>query len=243
MTALAARPLRRTATRTRARRAVVRAVPAMALLAGLAPLAACGGAGASAGTFHPEGAAATAPPAHPAAAGLQRFPFPASLRVVFETPLPANQRLAAAVLADENYQLAYYYSLYTKGRDTSYARYASLLPPAGLSRSGAPVGISLFAFTKQDIARQVARHETRTGTIRFFGARIAHDFGRSVDFQYCVDESKLPYANTRTGHLTSSPHPYYLEDDAIGEQAGTVWQVTYTYTYYPPNKFAEECRP
>jgi hypothetical protein len=218
-------------------------VPAIALLAGLAPLAACGGAGARTGTFHPEGAAATTAPAQPATTSLQRFPLPANLRVVFETPLPTDQRLAAAVRTDENYQLAYYYSLYTKGKDTSYARYASVLPPAGESRSGALVGISLFAFTKRDIARQVARHETRTGTIRFFGARIAHDFGRSIDFRYCVDESQLPYADTRTGHLTPSPHPYYLEDDAVGEQAGTIWQVTYTYAYYPPNQLAEECRP
>jgi hypothetical protein len=225
------------------RPSVRRAALPLVLLAVLAPLAACAGASAKPGTFRPEGSAATAGTSRAASPALAAFPFPADLHVVFQTPLPADRRLAAAVLADEDYQLAYYYSLSTRGRDTSYARYASVLPPAGLSPAGAAVAISLFAFTKHDIARQVARHETRTGTIRFFAASVAHDFGKSVDFRYCVDESKLSYLNTRTGRVTPSTHPYYLEDDAIGQQAGTVWQVTYTFTYYPPNQFAEECRP
>jgi hypothetical protein len=201
----------------------------------LLAVAACGST--KAGTFRPAGQIASAAPAGPAQAsapGLAKFPFPASMQIVFDTALPANQVQEAIMVADENYQLAFYYSLSTGGKDRSYTRYASAVTQPG--------GQSMLQFTQQDIARDAASRLSRSGTIRFFNATLVKDYGSGAEVQYCVDESQFHSINTRTGSATPSKNPHYLEQDSLVREPDGSWLVTYTYGYYPPNQQAEECQ-
>jgi hypothetical protein len=210
-----------------------RAPAAILIAACLFSAAACGSSRVA--TFRPEGTIATAAaePAQGSAPGLQKFPLPASLQVVFDTPLPADQAQATIMVADENYQLAFYYSLSTGGKDRSYTRYASVIPQIG--------GESMAQFTQQDIAHYAASHLTRSGTIRFFDAKIVQDKGSGAEVQYCVDESQFDYVNTQTGRTTPLKNPYYLEQDSLVRESDGSWLVTFTYGYYPPNQQAAEC--
>jgi hypothetical protein len=194
---------------------------------------ACGST--TAATFRPAGKIATGAPAEAQESGprLQKFPLPASLQVEFDTPLPADQAQAAIMVADENYQLAFYYSLSTGGKDRSYTEYASAIPQIGNE--------SLAQFTQQDIAHYATEHVSRSGTIRFFDARIVLDKGAGAEVQYCVDESQFNSVNTQTGSTTPLKNPYYLEQDSLVRESDGSWLVTYTYGYYPPNQQAEAC--
>jgi hypothetical protein len=210
-----------------------RRIPAAILVAAcLLSAAACGST--TAATFRPAGPSApAATSAASAAPGLQAFPLPASLRVEFDTPVPADQVQAAIVVADENYELAFYYSLSTGGKDHSYTRYASAVPQVGNE--------SLAQFTQQDIAHYVTQHLSRSGTIRFFDGKVIEDRGSGAEVQYCVDESQFDSVNTLTGSTTPLKTPFYLEQDSLVREPDGSWLVTYTYGYYPPNQQAEGC--
>jgi hypothetical protein len=211
-----------------------RASAAILLAACLLSAVACGSTKAE--TFRPAGpSAAAAPAAQPSAPGLQAFPLPSSLRVEFDTPVPADQAQAAIMVADENYQLAFYYSLSTGGKDHSYTRYASAIPQVGNE--------SLAQFTQQDIAHYAAQHLSRSGTIRFFDGKVVENKGSGAEVQYCVDESQFDSVNTLTGGTTPLNNPYYLEQDSLVREPDGSWLVTYTYGYYPPNQQAEGCMP
>lgn len=203
--------------------------------AGLLGAVACGSG--TAATFRPAGKIATSAPApaQAGAPGLQAFPLPPSLRVVLDTPLPADQAQAAIMVADENYQLAFYYSLSTGGKDRTYTRYASAIPQGG--------GGSLAQFTQQDIAHYAAGHLSRSGTIRFFDGKLIEDKGAGAELQYCVDQSQFDSVNTQTGSTTPLKNPYYLEQDSLVRESDGSWLVTYTYGYYLPNQHAQECVP
>jgi hypothetical protein len=211
-----------------------RAPAAILLAACLLSAAACGSTKAAA--FRPAGKpAAAAPSAQPSAPGLQAFPLPSSLRVEFDTAVPADPAQAAIMVADENYQLAFYYSLSTGGKDHSYTRYASAIPQVGNE--------SLAQFTQQDIAHYATLHLSRSGTIRFFDGRVVEDKGAGAEVQYCVDESQFDSVNTLTGSTKPLNNPYYLEQDSLVREPDGSWLVTYTYGYYPPNQQAEGCMP
>ena len=196
-------------------------------------VAACGAA--TVATFRPEGKIATGAPAQaqPSGPGLEKFPLPASLQVVFDTPLPADQAQAAIMVADENYQLAFYYSLSTGGKDRSYTEYASAITQIGSE--------SLAQFTQQDIAHYATTHVSRRGTIRFFDAKVVQDKGSGAEVEYCVDESQFDSVNTQTGSTTPLKNPYYLEQDSLVRESDGSWLLTYTYGYYPPNQQAQAC--
>ena len=215
------------------RRAPAAILAACLLSACLLAIAACGSTKAA--TFRPEGKIATAAPpaAQESEPGLQKFPWPASLQVVFDTPLPADQAQAAIMVADENYQLAFYYSLSTGGKDRSYTRYANAIPQIG--------GESMAQFTQQDIAHYAAEHVSRSGTIRFFDTKIVQDKGSGAEVQYCVDQSQFDSVNAQNGSTTPLKNPYYLEQDSLVRESDGSWLVTYTYGYYPPNQQAEVC--
>jgi hypothetical protein len=210
-----------------------RAPAAILIVTCLLSAVACGSTRAA--TFRPEGKIATATPAlaQGPAPGLRTFPLPASLRVAFDTPLPADRARAAIMVADENYQLAFYFSLSTSGKDRSYTRYASAIPQAGNE--------SLAQFTAQDIEHYTAEHLSRNGTIRFFDAKVVQDKGSGAVLQYCVDQSQFDSVNTQTGSTTPLKNPFYLEQDSLVLESDGSWLVTYTYGYYPPNQQAEEC--
>jgi hypothetical protein len=211
-----------------------RAPAAILLAACLLSAAACGSTKAAA--FRPAGhPTAAAPAAQPSAPGLQAFPLPSSLRVEFDTAVPADQAQAAIMVADENYQLAFYYSLSTGGKDHSYTRYASAIPQVGNE--------SLAQFTQQDIAHYATQHLSRSGTIRFFDGKVVEDKGAGAEVQYCVDESQFDSVNTLTGSTKPLNNPYYLEQDSLVREPDGSWLVTYTYGYYPPNQEAEGCMP
>jgi hypothetical protein len=137
------------------------------------------------------------------------------------------------MVADENYQLAFYYSLSTAGKDRSYTHYASAIPQIGSQ--------SLAQFTEQDIARYATEHVSRSGTIRFFDAKVVQVKGAGAEVQYCVDESQFDSVNTQNGSTAPLNNPYYLEQDSLVRESDGSWLVTYTYGYYPPNQQAEEC--
>src|ERR1700754_515563 len=96
-----------------------------AVLAAAALMAAAGcGTSSRAGTVVPQGSAAATPsPAGPGTPGLVHFPVPATVHIEFQTPAPADQQEQSVVRTDEDFQLAYYWSLYSEGGDQHFARY------------------------------------------------------------------------------------------------------------------------
>jgi hypothetical protein len=82
--------------------------------------AACGSQ--QAGVFHPTGVMAAAKPAASAAAPAALVPFPGKVQFEFDA-LPSNPAQAALVSRDRAFILAYYYAIYTRGRNTSYQSY------------------------------------------------------------------------------------------------------------------------
>jgi hypothetical protein len=216
----------------------------VAVLAAIGSACLAGCSTGRAPVFHPAGVAlsASSPPSvagsGPAATyppGVHRFPLPASLRVVFDSPLPSGKTAAAIVVADENYQLAFYSAMAAGPKDHSYARYTSPLPFGNTD--------SQLRWTEQDLAHYAKTHTTRLGTIVLSRIHITYRRGKGAVVRFCVNESKFKYLNTRTGKTQPPKHRYYLEDDSVDRQFGSTWVVTYSFDYFGKNKLAEGCRP
>ena len=194
-------------------------------------VAACGTAAPP--TFHPAGA--TLPSAHGQSAnqGLARFPFPADVRFEFDSPLPADPVQAAAVTADENFQLAYYYAIYSQGRDHRYGSYIG--------------DRMLLASVQETLAREAAAHEGFTGTIRFYDTTVQPaSWPAEQTVTSCVDNSRLLDTDSRTGmarpRSPSVPagHSHFLQSDILAKRGGS-WRVVGTSVTYYPHGQAKEC--
>ena len=195
-------------------------------------LAACGTATPQA--FHPAGGELTVGPGQPAASAPAQFPFPADVHFDFASPLPSDPAQAGAVLADENFQLAYYYAIYSQGKDHRYAAY---------------IGNRLLLGSVQvTLAKEAAAHEGFTGTIVFSGAAVQPaPWAGELTVSNCVDSSRLLDTDITTGRIRRSQAPadrgHFLESDILARQKGGPWRVVGTDVTYYPHGQAKECTP
>jgi hypothetical protein len=206
------------------------AAAALAAVA-LACLTACGTA-ASPQTFRPAGGDPAAGQGGPGP--VAHFPFPADVHFDFATPLPPDPAQAAAVVADQNFQLAYYYGIYSQGRDRRYSAY---------------IGDRLELATVQEtIAQEVAVHEGFTGTIVFYDTTVQSAAWKGrLTVSSCVDNSRLLDTDIRTGQLrrghAAPDRSHFLESDILASRAGGDWRVVGTGVTYYPHGQAKECAP
>jgi len=204
------------------------AVTATALAA-----AACGTT--TAGQFHPAGSAPAAPSSSPAPT-LASFPFPSNVHITFETPLPSDPKQAAAVITDEDFQLAYYYGLYSEGKDQRFAPY---------------IGSQTVLLSVQSaMAQNAVAHERISGKLRIFNTTVAPVPGASTNLMvsFCGDNTQLSSTSASTGqvipdHTTPPDHHYFLQSDSYLPEKGGPWKlVAISVTFYP-NGTAKECKP
>jgi hypothetical protein len=210
-----------------------------AALAGAALLAAAGcGTSGRAGTFVPQGSAAATPSVTgPTTPGLVHFPFPASVHIEFQTAAPADQQERSVVLTDENFQLAYYWSLYSEGGNQHFARYIA-----------SPIVLSTV---QASVAQNLAQHERIRGTLRIYrttvtpvAASSGSPGGQAVTF--CGDNSQLASVSARSGAVvpdsTPAAHHWFSQTDSYIAQHGTWALASISTTFYPSGP-AQDCKP
>jgi hypothetical protein len=213
----------------RPRRAGVALAAPILLLA-----AACGSQ--RVGVYHPTGVLAAASPAaasvSPPRVALD--PFPGKVRFEFD-PLPAGSAQAAAVTADRDFILAYYYAIYTRGRNTSYQSF--------IANSG------VLASVQTAVAEHVDAGQGLVGTDKHFDTTVTSDQYNpgDLDVNYCVDEAGLRYTDIATGQVLgneSTPGElYYYESDTFAPGRPGSWDlVGMQVTPYPTGQ-ARECGP
>ena len=207
-----------------------------ALLCGaLLGVTACG-ASDPAGTFVPKGSLAPVSSAGVTAGvpGLAHFPFPPSVHIDFQTPLPADPQDASVVVTDENFQLAYYYSLYSEGGNQHFAPY--IASPSALSA------------VQVNVAQNFARHERIRGTLRIFGTSVTQVDGAPSDLavSFCGDNSQLASISAQTGQVVPDSTPaddhYFSQTDSYLPRNGK-WALIAIATTFYPNGPAKECKP
>jgi hypothetical protein len=216
-------------------------VGAALICAALFGVAACGSGSGSPGTFVPKGSLGPTPTsqssadASVAASGLARFPFPSSVHIEFQTPLPADQQDASVVVTDEDFQLAYYYSLYSEGGNQRFASYIA--------------SQTVQTAVQASVAQNFTEHERIRGTLRIFDTTVSGVAGAPSDLavSFCGDNSQLVSVSARTGQVvpdnTPADHDYFRETDSYLPEKGGKWGLAaITVTFYP-NGPAKECKP
>jgi hypothetical protein len=209
------------------------ALTGVAVLATLAGAAGCGSGGHPAATFVPQGSAAAAPSASgPATPGLVHFPFPASVHIDFQTPVPADQQQRSVVLTDENFQLAYYWSLYSEGGDQHFARY--IASPTVLST------------VQASVAQNLAQHERIRGTLRIYRTTVTPLVSGGQAVTFCGDNSRLASVSARTGAVVPdqapAAHHWFSQTDSYISR-GRSWALASISTTFYPTGPAQECQP
>ncbi len=183
--------------------------------------------------FHPAGSAVTAGPP-PSAAPAALAPFPGKVTFGFG-PLPADPQQSAVVTADRDFVLAYYYAIYTRGRDKSYASY---IGDKGVLRT-----------VQSAILAHVAAHQGLTGVDRHFSTTVTPNayYPGELNVTYCVDEAALQYTDITTGRVLgngSAPGQlYYLESDTFARASHGTWRLVGILTTPYPTGPARECKP
>jgi hypothetical protein len=203
-----------------------------AAMAALSCLTACGTATSPA--FRPAGGNPAAGPGQLAATAPARFPFPPDVHFEFTSPLPPDARQAGAVLADENFQLAYYYAIYAQGRDHRYEAYIG--------------NRLLLGSVRETLAKEAAAHEGFTGTIVFSAVAVQPaPWAGELTVSSCVDNSQLFDTDIRTGKIRGSGaaagRSHFLESDILAARGGGAWRVVGTGVTYYPHGQAKECTP
>jgi hypothetical protein len=208
-------------------------------LAAVVLLGAAGcGASSKAGTFVPQGSPAAAPSGSgPAVPGLVHFPFPASVHIEFQTPPPASSPQRSVVLTDEDFQLAYYWSLYSEGGSQRFARY--IASPTVLSA------------VQASVAQNFAQHERIRGTLRIYRTSVAQVAGPAgapsgLAVSFCGDNSQLASVSAQTGAVvpdqTPASHHWFSQTDSYITRNGT-WALASISTAFYPTGPAKECKP
>ncbi len=192
-------------------------------------LVACGSA---APVFHPAGEATAPGQIEPAQSLLARFPFPPDVHFEFASPLPSDPVRAAVVIADEDFQLAYYYGIYSQGKDHRYRAYIA--------------DATMLASVEETLVGEAAAHEGFTGTIRFFDAFVRPaPWAGEQTVASCVDTSRLLDTDIRTGTVKparpgTAGRSVFLESDILAKRGGHWRVVGADVTYYPHGQ-AKEC--
>jgi len=147
------------------------------------------GCASSAGTtapFKPEGASGPTAASTTASTATVSFPFGADVHFQFQTPLPGDPDEQAAVVADRNFQLAYYYAIYSGGSSKAVYQY---IPASSTS-------IRTDVFTS--VSSQ--RGTTFTGTLLIYRTTVSATPGASGDLTVtsCFDSAKQTTLNRST---------------------------------------------
>ena len=201
----------------------IRLLPAVICVAGAGLLCGCGGGAPApaAATFVPKGGATSAAPSQPASAatvsGLQNFAFPSSIKIQFQTPLPASGPQRSAVIAYENYIDSMWHAVYTHGADTSYQKY---------------VYGNALSFAQQEIRFFTKGDNQLRGTLTYYNITVPQVFySAGAVVSSCVDASKMKFVEERTGTigtLFSSAYFHYLEQVGTGTTRDGFWIVNHT---------------
>ena len=206
--------------------------------AALAGVAGCGTSSSSVGTFVPKGSQApgaqSSADTSVAVPGLAHFPFPPTVRVEFQTPLPTDPQDASVVVTDENFQQAYYYSLYSEGGNQHFAPY--IASPTVLTAVQAAV------------APNFAQHERIRGTLRIFNTSVSGVAGAPSDLAvtFCGDNSQLTSISAQTGQVVpdgSGKTHYFSQTDSYLPEKGGKWGLAAISTTFYPQGAAKECKP
>ena len=210
---------------------------------GAAVLAAAGwltaACGPAPGTFHPAGAtvpaAANSAPrtAGHAARGLLAWPpFGPDVHIVMPGWLPPVRSEIPAVVAAQDFLLAYLYAEYRGDQDDRWTSYVS-----------GPVRGAL----ESNLAGPDVTTESFTGTIIFTHLSAFPDPAEpgAIDVSECFDNARSANTSLATGKFVPDPgpadHHYYLNTDVLAVRNGH-WRVISVnpVIYYPQ---AKECKP
>jgi hypothetical protein len=191
----------------------------------------------SAGSFAPGGgsAAAPSPTAAASTSALAHFAFPADVHFNFQTPLPADPQQAAAVVADDDYQLAYFYAIYSDAKDMSVLKYVDSLAKS----------VQTGTFTSVESAKA----QSFTGTMRVYDTTVqpTPGGGSEVTVSSCYNSTALHSTNRSTGQIvpgqSNAPDQnVYLESDVLIPVGGS-WKIAATSHVYYPHGAAKGCYP
>lgn len=164
---------------------------------------------------------------------MARFPFGRGVHVYMTDFLPGSARMAKAVIADKNFELAYLYSEYTGGRSTRWRSYAG--------------GQGLRQF-KVYLAKPDVTTESFRGVLRFTHMRAFADplHKGAIDVSACFDNSHSVNTNITTGKVLHDRTPaddHFLRyTDIVSRSGDGSWHVIgdYQNIYYPR---VPECKP
>jgi hypothetical protein len=201
------------------------------------------GCAAAPGTFRPAGATAPGAAAGgpPGASGtarrsgpnpLARPPFGPDVHIMLPSGLPPARRTARAVIAAEDFLLAFLYAEYRGNQDDRWSGYVS-----------GPVRGALEA----NLAEPDVTTESFTGTIIFSHLSAFPDPTEpdAIDVSECFDNARSANTSLATGKVVPDHGPanqhYYLNTDVLALRNGQ-WRVISVdpVIYYPQ---ARECKP
>jgi hypothetical protein len=157
------------------------------------------------------------------------------VHIEFQTPLPADPQEASVVVTDENFQLAYYYSLYSEGGNQHFASYI--------------VSPTVLTAVQAAVAPNFTEHERIRGTLRIFDTTVSGVAGAPSDLavSFCGDNSQLASVSARTGQVvpdsTPADHHYFRQTDSYLPGKGGKWGLAAISTTFYPNGPAKECKP
>jgi len=213
---------------------------ALAGLAGLCALAACGSqsGGSTTGTFHPSGSMAGQPSAAAgggsASSGSVTMPaFGKNVHIDLTSWKPSDPSQAPAVLTDKDYELAFLYAEYTSGADTGWTSYVSS---------------TMQTEVQSTLAQPDVTSESFTGTIKIFDMTVVQDptVKADLDVSACFDNAGSANTSRATGKVIpatgSADQNYYRYTDQLAKDSSGDWQVVSDLPaiYYPR---AKECKP
>jgi hypothetical protein len=217
-------------------RAAARLVTTGFTITGFAVTGLLAGCGSPApGTFHPSGrtaSAAGAGHAGPSRNGLAWPPFGANVHIVMPGWRPADASEIPAVIAAQDFLLAFLYAEYRGNQDDRWTSYAS--------------GRVMSALRSNLQAPDVTT-ESFAGTIIFSHMTAFADptIKGAIDVSECFSNARSANISLATGKVIPDQAPanqhYYRNTDVMAQSHGR-WQVVSVYpvVYYPQ---AKECKP
>src|SRR5579875_717468 len=167
--------------------------------------------------------------------GLVHFPFPSSVHIEFQTPLPTDPQDESVVITDENFQSAYYYSLYSEGGNQHFAPYIA--------------SPSVLTSVQANVAQNFTGHERIRGTLRIFDTSVSQVTGSAKDMAvtFCGDNSRLASVSAQTGRVVPDNTPandhFFSQTDSYMPTRGGKWGLVAISTTFYPNGQARECKP
>jgi hypothetical protein len=160
-------------------------------------------------------------------------PFGKNLQVRVTSQLPTDLSEAQAMVADEDFELAFLYAEYKGGQDQGWTSYA---------------GPTMQTEVTSSLAQSDVTTQSFIGTIRYSHFAVTADpqVSGHLDVSGCFDNSQSSNTNIQTGKVIPDTTPldqhFYLYTDELAKSASGQWQVVSAFPriYYPREK---ECKP